>query len=432
MNAPPPQRLLGALAATMLLASACFATDDKAACEACGSGGICEDGACLPVATPEPGAMGVGTHVALRADGRRVIATWDASRDDLRVLFEQPGGGLTARLVDGWQVTDGLPEETSAGRWSDLAIAPSPGGGTEMVHVAWYRATGGQLWYAQVPTADGPVAPESVDGDGAPDRGRHVSLAVGEDGVVHVGYRDETARGLRYARRDLTGQWSSEAIEPCADEADCPAEDGEDYGEYAAVVVGGGEPRIAFYDRQRGDLKLALRGADGAWTVSTIDGRDSATGLDTGDMGRFVSVAVDHKFRLGLAYFDATRGALRYFLPGGAVGHPVVVDDGRSWDEASGTVRQRVVGQHVALRFDAKGQAAMVYLDATRLVLRRASVTGATISEPTDLAVLAAGQDIDFGIAASGAWRGAYGAWGDGADPFETRLTTFELDGGAR
>ena len=54
---------------------------------------------------------------------------------------------------------------------------------------------------------------------------------------------------------DSDGDGTADCIDECPDDA-------EDYGEYASLVLVGGLPRVAFYDRSRGDLKLA-RGTGG-------------------------------------------------------------------------------------------------------------------------------------------------------------------------
>jgi hypothetical protein len=69
------------------------------------------------------------------------------------------------------------------------------------------------------------------------------------------------------------------------------------------------------------------------------------------------------------------------------------------------------VGQHVELFFDTQSRAVLVYLDASRLVLRKGLVGVAGVLEISDLKGLSGGGHIRFGMTQDGALRGAYGAW---------------------
>ncbi|MGM0577844.1 MAG: hypothetical protein ACQEXJ_19110 [Myxococcota bacterium] len=411
-----------ALAAASALLLACSGEEGEAPCrdESCPVDQTCVEGACRPIEVPTAtGELGQHTQVALRDDGRMVVVTWDRTHTNLVLALERPDGSLDKRIVAGWRFDDHQLLDTRAGRWPSVAVDDQ-----DVVHLAWHDGFESALKVARL-TPDDDLAVETVDGAGEADRGTWTSLAVAPDGTVHVAYRDESARRLRHAERTPDGTWHVESVDGCAGEADCPTGD-EDYGEWASLALVGGEPRVAFYDRLRGDLKMAARQEDGTWQVTTLDGRDPSTGMDTGDVGRFASVAVDPKSRLGVAYYDATRGALRFLFSGGAEPAPVVVDDGVYHDETSGSLRNHPVGQHVALRFDGQERAHMVYLDAGRIALKRAIVEGSSVVERVDLTDLPAGGWIDFRLTPDGTLRGAWGPW-QGTGDLRTRLETFHL-----
>lgn len=416
-------RRIGLAAALALAACSDSAPPSDICADAtCPAGQVCQEGACVAApGTGGTGELGRYTAVALTSDDRRVIATFDATFTNLILRRESPDGSFTAQTIAGWGTDeDGATVDIDHGRWASIAVDIA-----DRVHLAWYDATEDRLTYGRV-DADGPALIEIPDGDdNAAARGTHTSLVIADTGEVHIAYRDQTKRRLRHAERALDGTWETVEIDGCAGEAGCP-EAAEDYGEYSGIALVGGAPRIAFYDRLRGDLKLAERAADGLWEALTLDGRDPATGVDEGDVGRFAALATDASHRLGIAYYDASRSSLRYLSPGGGGVGPVIVDAGTWQDPITGATRQHPVGQHVGLRFDSQGRATMVYLDAGRLLLKRARVSGATVSGPTDVAGLPAGAFIDFGITAAGGLSGAYGAWvGDGTT--RTRLETFEL-----
>ncbi len=419
-----------ALAALAALASpltpgACGVDDVDPPCrdQTCPPGQVCgADDACVSIAAPATlGDLGRHTSAALLSDGRMVVATYDSTHRDLVVMTDQVDSAATVQVVAGRVAEDGTIVDTDAGRWNDLVVDED-----DVVHAVWFDGDGGTLRYGQR-AASGGWTVEVVDGEGPSVRGTHASLAV-RHGVVHAAYRDETARGLRYARRELDGTWATREVDGCAGEAGCPVEGGEDYGEYASITVIGQLPRVAFYDRARGDLKMATRAADGPWETTTLDGRDAASGADTGDVGRFVSLALTPERKPGLAYYDASQGALRYLLAGQA---PLVVDDGVHYDEARGAWGSDPVGQHVQLRYDSNGRAVMLYLDAGNLAMKQAVVSGGQIVAVAAIDGFEAGGFIDFDFFGDDLLRGAYGPWIPGEAP-RTRLARFLIPVSAR
>jgi len=349
------------------------------------------------------GELGQHTDLSIHADGRLVIATYDATHGNLMARVGLPGEEPTTHLIAGWSVGDGGHVDRDSGRWASVT---SDASGTS--HFSWYEADLGALGYGTL-DASGAISSELVDGVEEGDRGTHTSIAVGADGRVVIAYRDEGDRSLRVATRAAgSSTFEVEAVPACTQDADCQTNT-QDYGEYASLVLVASQPRVAFYDRARGDLKMALL-EDGAWQVVTLDGRDQDTGMDTGDVGRFASAALDSKQRLGIAYFDATRGALRYLSPESTTPHPIVVDRGSYVDEL-GATRTHVVGQHVALAFDAQGVASLVYLDAGLLALRHIRVYGDTPSSPEVLTTLPPGAFLALERDPSGGLQLAYGAW---------------------
>ncbi|MCB9727658.1 MAG: hypothetical protein H6746_04125 [Deltaproteobacteria bacterium] len=403
------------------LAGGCGAKEDAACTDAgCEGAEVCVDGVCQPVEAPQTtGDLGRFTRVAVRADGRLVIATYDTSYTNLVVRTEEHDGSFVDRIVAGWRVEDHRTVDADAGRWPSIAVADD-----DAVHLSWYDAYAHALMWARL-APDGTLLVEQVDGGGDNDRGSHSSLALGPDGSVHVAYRDRGQRRLRYAVRSPEGRWQDEPVDGCARPSGCDEDEEIDRGEWAALVLVAGQPRVAFYDRAHGDLDLAVREQDG-WRVSVLDGWDPVSGMDTGDVGRFARIALDPKRRVGIAYYDATRGQLRYLGPEGTASGPLRVDDGVYAAGESGALRQTPVGQHVALRYDAQGRAHMIYLDAGRLVMRHATVVGTVVSKVEDVAGMPPGGHVDFRIADDGRIRGAYGPWvGDAR--LRTRLDTFEL-----
>jgi len=79
---------------------------------------------------------------------------------------------------------------------------------------------------------------------------------------------------------------------------------GPNVGMFTSLAIQNGEPRIAYYDADAKNLKYATYSAvDKAWTVSLIDDGRDATGADTGDVGRYASLAIDERGIAHVAYY---------------------------------------------------------------------------------------------------------------------------------
>jgi hypothetical protein len=72
---------------------------------------------------------------------------------------------------------------------------------------------------------------------------------------------------------------------------------GPDVGRYSDIAVGGGHAYVSYYDVTNGDLKVAVRAADGTWRSHRVDGAKA-------DLGRFSSIALDPTGKPGVSYFQ--------------------------------------------------------------------------------------------------------------------------------
>jgi hypothetical protein len=248
-----------------------------------------------------------------------------------------------------------------------------------------------------------------------------VVLRVDASNRAHIAFREDRVRTVRYATRQGAG-WLVTGVQGCAGEEDCPSMD-EDFGnglDLALVASGSGVlPRIAFYDARRGDLKLAGSDAEGRWNTVILDGASS--GVDNGDMGRFVSLAVTPTRSLGVAYFDATLGVLRYIEPSGS---SRVVDSGIE-RLADGRTRRSIVGQYCVLHYDSQGSAHIIYVETSTPGLRHARVPGEGAAVVTPLPI-PAGFAPSFEVL-GGRMVGVYASFVGGDGALETALRLFDL-----
>lgn len=407
--------LISAAIGVLLAGPGCGSDEAPPACvdSQCPLGQACREGECAALSPPTvTGALGRYTAMALRPDGRRVLATYDSTYKNLVLLEELDTGGLAPRVIDGFRIADHAVVDTDSGRWPSVAVSD------ETVHLVWYDDDEGALRYAAI-GSEGSFERETVDGAGDPDRGAHASLAVAAKGTVHIAYRDRTSRTLRHAQGRAGGPWTATRVEDPSCATDC------DYGEYAQLVIIAGRPVITFYDRRLGDLKLAERTEAGSWLITTLDGSDPGSGEDTGDVGRFASAAVAPDNTMAVAYHDTTRGTLRLIFPGSAEPTPIVLDDGVYFEADSQALRNHLVGQHVCLAFQTTGRVVATYLDASRLTLKRATWT-ATRTQVEDLPDAPAGGHVGCALTEEGTLRLAWGAFTEGAVAF-TKLATLDI-----
>jgi len=374
--------------------------------------------------------MGMYARVARLSDGTLIAVSRDARRKLVAVTYFNTDGRIVGRHSIGGRIMAGGTGHPEAGGdggwWPAVAVEPN-----DTIHVVWHEATAGALLYSRGTAPAGFGEPEVVDGAGPEVVGTHADLALDGLGGVHVAYRNETTKSLRYARRDLAGHWLTEDVPVCAGEATCPVSAVEDYGTDASLALtietgGAIVPRIAFFDALREDLKLAARGSASdasatPWQVTTLDGRSPNDDHDTGRVGRFASLAMTPARSLVAAYFDESRGALRFLSPGAA---PRILDSG-DYTTPDGRKLTSKVGQFARMRVDAGGAHHIIYFDATRLIWKYLRLQGELITERYELDALSPGGWLDF-VPTEHGLVGAYGALSRRGE-LRTELRWFQL-----
>jgi hypothetical protein len=203
-------------------------------------------------------------------------------------------------------------------------------------------------WGECVPESDCvPVSPTVVDSVGMV--GRSNSLAVDDNGGVHISYYDWIDGDVRYAT-NVSGNWESETVDSQGD-----------VGYYTSLGVDrAGRVYIAYWDWTNRDLKVATK-SSGTWQVTIVD---------DGDMvGRFPSLAIDSQDRVHIGYMDWTNYDLRYATKASG--------DWASW-ELTTVDSEGSVGQHTTLAVDSAGAPHICYHDSTDYDLKHATNTSGT------------------------------------------------------
>jgi len=119
-----------------------------------------------------------------------------------------------------------------------------------------------------------------------------VSMAIDNEGYLHVSYYDSSNSNLRYATNS-GGNWSSEVVDSSMN-----------VGKYNSIAVDStGTVHISYYDASHYVLKYAHGNLD-TWTTRVID--------STNSVGEFNSIVVDADDKVHITYKDDTSDTLKY------------------------------------------------------------------------------------------------------------------------
>jgi hypothetical protein len=182
-----------------------------------------------------------------------------------------------------------------AGMYSSLALDT-----TDRPHISF--ETDGDLNYARYDGAVWQI--ETVDGQGvAGVLGRYSSLALDSLGWPHISYYDAVNGRLRYAWKDQGG-WHNQLV---------PTDTNGIVGKHSSLALDDEDwAHIGFYDVTNGDVKTAIltpsvtpgRREDATWQIETVE--------SAGDVGQYLSLALDGDGYHHVSYYDATSRDLRY------------------------------------------------------------------------------------------------------------------------
>ena len=309
------------------------------------------------------GDIGRFSSMAMRGS-LSYIAAYNNTYGDLMI-----GHVAAPGVVTNWEFVDGVPIDAGSnnplsqvrggitdagdddGRYASIEINPM---GDPVI--AYYDAThlslkfasfGAVLWHTH--TVDLGSGTAMLPGD---DFGKYASLTLDANGLPGIAYYAEVKTGasgkresqLRFAQAktpfpSAATDWTITTIEtrPMPDPVmgAPPPILPEGIALFCASArKGDGSPVIAYYDRERGNLRyVEFDGGTKAWgTPQILDGED-AMGNDTADVGQYPSVTVDGTVA-HISYVDATHDNLLYVNTMDMT--PEVVDDGyRPKDETT-------------------------------------------------------------------------------------------------
>lgn len=165
--------------------------------------------------------------------------------------------------------------------------------------------------------------------------------AFDHSGRLHLAYYDRVTRNLKYTVRDTRGNWSPiQTIDPTLNA-----------GEYVSLALDSrGNPSVAYFDGNHGDLKYAKLVGDDVWEVRWVDW--------TGQVGLYPSLVFSRTDDPIISYYHRTNGDLR-----------LATAAGDSW-RISSVDTAGDVGRWSAIQLDPNAPAAsdvvIAYTDSTR------------------------------------------------------------------
>jgi hypothetical protein len=120
------------------------------------------------------------------------------------------------------------------------------------------------------------------------------SIAVDEDGGVHICFHDTNASALMYAFRSIIGEWHIEVID-----------NDSRVGKHNSIAIDSdGIVHIVYLDYEFQDLKYAWKGLEGTWTTATIDSKNMT--------GKYPTIRIDSLDGLHVVYYSKWEQSIKY------------------------------------------------------------------------------------------------------------------------
>lgn len=186
--------------------------------------------------------------------------------------------------ASGWHIT--TVDDVVTSLYSSLAIDPS-----NTVHISYVDTDNGNLKLAHIPSGSGSMSKQTIDSSGTV-QNFSTSIKIDGAGYYHIVYYGN--QNLKYAT-NRSGAWVLSTIDS--------SEVG--VGSYNSLAIRNDRLYVSYYDGHNGDLKFATKAlSDSSWQTQSID--------TTGDIGQYVSVAVDGSGKVHISYYDVTNQALKY------------------------------------------------------------------------------------------------------------------------
>ncbi len=195
-----------------------------------------------------------------------------------------------------------------------------------------------------------PVAvDEDEEAEFTNDWGSWLSMTADLDGNPVVSYYDKTKGALGFATATISDEgeveWTHEEVDGYADASGL---DSGDRGKYSSMAVAAdGTVWIGYQDVRNKVLRWARKGSDGIW----VNGMADTGGGATPDAGHFAALALDTYGMPVIAHHDRAKGHLRvaHYDEATATFSAVVVDEGTPATLEDGSELEADVGNYASI-----------------------------------------------------------------------------------
>jgi hypothetical protein len=206
------------------------------------------------------------------------ISYYDQTHRDLRYAEWQPA-------TSDWY-TDTLDHlSVDIGLYTSLALD-----GSDNPHISYYDVTNGNLKYIYhtgIGWGDAETVENSIFNDGL-----YTSIALDNTGARYISYYDNDNMDLKFAYKS-GASWTVETRD---------ATDAVGLYTSMAIDLTDNSRHICYYDSTNGNLKYAEW--TGTWNIYVMD--------EVGDVGVTCSIALAPGDKVGISYYDFSRGDLKF------------------------------------------------------------------------------------------------------------------------
>ncbi|MDX9870815.1 MAG: FecR domain-containing protein [Clostridia bacterium] len=247
--------------------------------------------------------------------GALTIEQYEDGQNRIHVSCADGGRLGYSMIEEGGGLYHSFGSEEAEVEGSAIAVLPYYNDYSGVVGISYYDGTGGDLRF-RFDTDTGDVLPDTwsnpihVAGVES-DAGKYSSLAFTGEGQVLIAYYDDDGETGSLKLAAIADPWEAE---PQIELMDIDAEAGGNVGQYVSLALDSeGQPHLAYYDESNGGLKYAtnptLQYIEEEWNIGDwqIDIVDTV-----GDVGQYASLALDNGGKPHISYYDATNEDLKY------------------------------------------------------------------------------------------------------------------------
>ena len=230
--------------------------------------------------------VGLSTSIAIDSNDAIHISYFDNQADNLN--YATCSSGCTTG--SNWSI---VSVDTPGNVVSQSSIAIDS---NDAIHISYSDGTNGRLKYATCSsgcTAEGNWSKVWVDT--ASNVGSWNSIAIDSNDVVHISYHDTTNHDLKYATCSSSclvhqNYWDKVYVDSVGD-----------VGEYSSIAIDSNDVvHISYHDTTNRDLKYATCSS----SCTTANNWNNVSVDETGDVGRYGSIAIDSNGVVHISYYD--------------------------------------------------------------------------------------------------------------------------------